>query len=450
VILDCCHAAAALPGARRVGPERVHDEASFAIEGYGTEFLAATDKLLLAHEEAGVGLFTDALIEGLEGAAGADDAETITLRDLDDYVRARLAERIADPTKDMRPIYGCHTETTFPLVTKPRRRLPLPPDLVEALTHDVVYARLGAVDALLERVAAEPRHRADAVALIERRLADDAERDFQVRAKLERARAILPAAPAPLPATAVPRAEPAPLTVFRDVDAPWCPEMVRIAAGRFTMGSPPDEEGRWDREGPQHEVQVPAFAIARYPLTFDEYDHFCEVTGRDKPDDEGWGRCRRPVINVSWHDAQDYMAWLSEATGCAYRLPSEAEWEYACRAGTTAARYAEPLADIAWFFEKSGARTRPVGEKAANGWGLHDTLGNVLEWCADPWHDTYEGAPLNGEPWVDANAERSAYRVFRGGSWLYEARRCRAAYRDRLRPDSRFGSLGFRPARGQG
>ncbi len=291
VILDCCHAAAALPGARRVGPERVHDEASFAIEGYGTEFLAATDKLLLAHEEQGVGLFTDALIEGLAGAAGADDAETITLRDLDDYVRRRLAERIADPTKDMRPIYGCHTETTFPLVTKQRRRLPLPPDLVEALTHDVVYARLGALDALLERVEVEPRHRADAVALIERRLAVDAEIHFQVRAKLERARAQLAEAP---------------VTVFRDVDAPWCPRMVAIPAGRFTMGSPPEEEGRFDAEGPQHEVSVPAFAIGRYPVTFAEYDHFCEVTGRAKPNDRGWvavggrsstspGQTRRPI-----------------------------------------------------------------------------------------------------------------------------------------------------------
>jgi hypothetical protein len=202
VILDCCHAAAALPGARRVGPERVHDEASFAIEGYGTEFLAATDKLRLAHEDEGVGSFTDALIEGLEGAAGADDAETITLRDLDDYVRRRLAERIADPTKEMRPIYGCHTETTFALVTKQRRQLALPPDLVEALTHDVLYARLGAVDALLDRVANEPLYAPDAIALIERRLAQDGERDFQVRGRLERARLQL--------AVALPRASPPP------------------------------------------------------------------------------------------------------------------------------------------------------------------------------------------------------------------------------------------------
>jgi formylglycine-generating enzyme required for sulfatase activity len=420
VILDCCHAAAALPGARRVGPERVHDEASFAIEGYGTEFLAATDKLLLAHEEQGVGLFTDALLQGLRGAAGPDAAETVTLRDLDDYVRARLAERIADPTKDMRPIYGCHTETTFPLVTKQRRRLPLPPDLVEALTHDMVYARLGAVHALLERVEAEPRHHTDAVALIERRLAVDAEIHFQVRAKLERARAQLAEAPAPQP-----------FAIFRDVDAPWCPEMVRIPAGRFTMGSPPDEERRRGNEGPQHEVSVQAFAIGRYPVTFAQYDHFCEVTRRAKPEDGGRGRGRQPVINVSCDDAEAYLAWLSEATGLPYRLPSEAEWEYACRAGTTTARYAEPLDEIAWFRDNSRQSTHPVGEKAANGWGLHDTLGNVWEWCADHWHDSYEGAPSDGSAWIDDRAAR----VLRGGSWRVEARLCRAAYRFRNLPE---------------
>jgi formylglycine-generating enzyme required for sulfatase activity len=226
--------------------------------------------------------------------------------------------------------------------------------------------------------------------------------------------------------------------------------MVAIPTGRFTMGSPPDEEGCSTNEGPQHEVDVPAFAIARYPLTFAEYDHFCEVTGRKKPHDEGWGRGGRPVINVSWHDAQDYVGWLSEATGYTYRLPSESEWEYACRAGTTTARYAEPLADIAWFEENSGARTHPVGEKAANGWGLHDTLGNVFEWCADHSHDNYEGAPRNGEAWVEANAESGADRVVRGGSWNDEARDCRAACRIRDHPYFRIGYLGFRPARGQG
>lgn len=114
------------------------------------------------------------------------------------------------------------------------------------------------------------------------------------------------------------------------------PLMVVIPAGRFVMGSPPEEPGRRDSEGPQHEVRIAEpFAMGVYAVTFDEYDRFCDSTGRDKPGDVGWGRADRPVINVSWDDAKAYATWLSEQTGRTYRLPSEAEWEYACRAGTT-------------------------------------------------------------------------------------------------------------------
>lgn len=126
------------------------------------------------------------------------------------------------------------------------------------------------------------------------------------------------------------------LAVFREVDAPWRPELVALPAGEFLMGSPEKEEGRWDAEGPQHEVTIGRrFGIGRYPVTFDEYDHFCAAIKREKLRDQGWGRGRRPVIGVSWRDALDYCQWLAKETGQPYRLPSEAEWEYACRAGTT-------------------------------------------------------------------------------------------------------------------
>ncbi|MEM7560769.1 MAG: SUMF1/EgtB/PvdO family nonheme iron enzyme, partial [Planctomycetota bacterium] len=128
----------------------------------------------------------------------------------------------------------------------------------------------------------------------------------------------------------------APRSAFRDIDQLWCPELVAVKAGKFLMGSPESEEDRRESEGPQHEVTIGgSFAVGRYAVTFQEYDHFCERTRRKKPGDESWGRNRRPVINVSWKDATAYTEWLSQETGETYRLPSEAEWEYACRAGAT-------------------------------------------------------------------------------------------------------------------
>ena len=122
--------------------------------------------------------------------------------------------------------------------------------------------------------------------------------------------------------------------MFRD--APFAPELVVIPAGEFMMGSTDEEEGAYEDERPQHRVTIGRrSAIGRCPVTFAEYDRFCEAKQREKPEDQGWGRERRPVINVSWQDAQAYITWLSQETGRAYRLPSEAEWEYACRAGTT-------------------------------------------------------------------------------------------------------------------
>ncbi len=165
------------------------------------------------------------------------------------------------------------------------------------------------------------------------------------------------------------------------------PEMVRIPAGEFLMGSPEDENGRWGDEGPQHKVQVETFAIGKYEVTFDEYDLFCEATNREKPDDNGWGRGKRPVINISWYDAAEYAKWLSEQTGKKFRLPTEEEWEYACRAGTTGSRFCQDneLSEYAWYYMNSDGRTHPVGEKKPNPWGLYDMLGNVWEWTASEY-----------------------------------------------------------------
>jgi formylglycine-generating enzyme required for sulfatase activity len=238
--------------------------------------------------------------------------------------------------------------------------------------------------------------------------------------------------------------------VFRDIDAPWCPEMVALPAGTFLMGSPQSEKERDHNEGPQHRVTIGTrFAIGRYPVTFAEYDQFCDVMKREKPEDNGWGRGRHPVIDVSWHDAQAYVAWLAKETGKHYRLPSEAEWEYGARAGTTK-RYAfgNEITERDANFGGNVGKTTEVGAYPANPWGLYDMHGNVLEWVEDIWHDSYQSAPADGLAWTDSEGKNSSrYRVVRGGSWNLNPRNPRAAVRVRGDPESRRPFLGFRVAR---
>lgn len=195
-------------------------------------------------------------------------------------------------------------------------------------------------------------------------------------------------------------------------------------------------------------------------VTFDEWDAALVAGGLTyKPADEGWGRGRRPVINVSWDDAQAYCAWLSNVTGQAYRLLSEAEWEYACRAGTTTAfHFGETVStdhanyDGNYTFGpggKTGAyrkRTVEVGSfNAPNGWGLHDMHGNVWEWCEDHWHDDCANAPSDGRPRIEASADKS--HVVRGGSWGNVPQFLRSAIRSGIVPGNRYYASGFRLAR---
>ena len=247
------------------------------------------------------------------------------------------------------------------------------------------------------------------------------------------------------------------LKLFRDIDAPWCPEMVVIPAGSFIMGSPANEALRFDAEGPQHRVTFATrFALGKYPVTFEEYDHFCSETGWEKPPDSGWGRGRRPVIHVSWKDAQAYCNWLSGQTRQSYCLPNEAEWEYACRAGTRTpfwtgvtigteqANYDGNYtygAGIGGVYRKQTTR---VDTFAANPWGLHDMHGNVWEWCEDRWHENYRGAPQDGVAWLEG---KNADRVVRGGSWDVYPRHLRSAVRYGVGPEDRNVSLGFRVSR---
>ncbi|AUB80399.1 formylglycine-generating enzyme family protein [Candidatus Thiodictyon syntrophicum] len=228
------------------------------------------------------------------------------------------------------------------------------------------------------------------------------------------------------------------------------PTMVPIPAGRFSMGCQEGEQGCEANEKPAHWVQVAAFELGKYEVTFDEWDA-CAADGgcTQKPGDEGWGRGRRPVINVSWDDAQHYVTWLSRKTAKPYRLPSEAEWKYAARAGTqTPWSFGDDekaTGDYAWFGGNAGDKTHPVGEKRANPWGLYDMHGNVYEWVQDNLHKDYQGAPMDGRPWVDTTGVR---RVLRGGCWAGEALLLRSAYRNRHDPGRRSRYFGFRLALG--
>jgi formylglycine-generating enzyme required for sulfatase activity len=176
------------------------------------------------------------------------------------------------------------------------------------------------------------------------------------------------------------------------------PEMIFIKGGCFQMGSPESEDGHGNDER-QHRVCIEKdFYIGKYEVTFADYDRFAEATGREKPDDQGWGRGNRPVIDVSWHGAIAYLEWLSEQTGQRYRLPSEAEWEYAARAGTqTAYWWGDEIGSNRANCDGCGSRwdshqTAPVGSFPANPWGLHDTVGNVWEWTCSGYDESYGGA----------------------------------------------------------
>jgi formylglycine-generating enzyme required for sulfatase activity len=261
--------------------------------------------------------------------------------------------------------------------------------------------------------------------------------------------------PPPAPTTAQPTRSPPravatvppPGTAFRDIDALWCPELVVIPPGEFLMGSTEDDAQAYSDEKPQHRVRIGyPLAVGRYPVTFEEYDHFCEQSRHQPPGDQGWGRGRRPVINVSWDDAKAYVEWLAAEAREPYRLLTEAEWEYACRGGTTT-RYwwgDEISPESANYHGSDLGRTSEVGSYPGSPFQLYDMHGNVWEWVEDRWHETYQGAPEDGSPWLQGNDSR---RVVRGGSWGFDPGFLRAACRIRFDSVSRDDGLGFRVAR---
>ncbi|MDR4518796.1 MAG: formylglycine-generating enzyme family protein [Nitrosomonas sp.] len=276
------------------------------------------------------------------------------------------------------------------------------------------------------------------------------------------------------------------------------PTMVAIRPGRFLMGSPDNETGRFDAEGPQHEVTISKpFAISRCEVTVGQFRQFVEDTDyhqgepymttveqsgkgcyawvnnnwQQQPEhhwkNPGFDQTdNHPVVCVSWDDAQAYVQWLSRRTGAQYRLPTEAEWEYAARADTVTARFyrddlqcdyanglgqeGKMIADSGWTLAECNdvhVYTAPMGSFGENHFGLFDMLGNAWEWTQDCWHENYNNAPRDGSVWLEADGGDCDRRVVRGGSWSNDPQFLRSAYRYRSGTDNADVSVGFRIAR---
>ena len=246
-------------------------------------------------------------------------------------------------------------------------------------------------------------------------------------------------------------------------------EMLPIPGGTFLMGSPDTEEGHRESESPQHQVTVEPFLMGKYPITQAQWQAVAALPPVNcslNPNPSKFKGVNHPIEQVCWYDAVEFCNRLSRKTGWQYRLPSEAEWEYACRAGTnTPFHFGETIAtDLANYYGTyagighfkgfygeglpgiSREATTPVGSfGVANNFGLYDMHGNVSEWCADSWHSNYEGAPIDGSVWEDEHEQKNCFRILRGGSWGNIPENCRSAFRNLNDPRSRrLSFLGFR------
>ena len=244
-----------------------------------------------------------------------------------------------------------------------------------------------------------------------------------------------------------------PVTELKPIRLKYEPEMVSIPAGTFTMGCVESrdvvdgmEDKCYDYEKPAHEVTLNAFQVGKYEVTFDQWDACEQAKVCPHAEDKGWGRGNRPVINVSWDDiTQKYIPWLNKETGKTYRLPTEAEWEYAARGGAdTAYPWGNAIGkgNVNCDNVSCGDKfeyTAPVGSFAANGYGLSDMHGNVLEWCQD-WYGDYSSSSVSNPKGVASGP----LRVLRGGSWNYDAQGVRSASRGGSTPDIRLSHYGFR------
>ena len=415
------------------------------------------------------GAFSHYLLEGLRGAA-ADAGGCITVQALGRYVEAqvpRWAKKAGTP-RPQTP-WGEHKgswrEISLAARVAPSPRAqprPVhPPKPVTILAEPVLHVETNPSGASLSvdgRVlgpapqrfplrAGEYRIRAemDGYKPWDRRIRYDAASDAQLRIELEaKPRVVEASFPMTVEeATGVQRAAAEVMGILLTDDLN-CGKgiklpLILIPSGTFIMGSPKDEHDRFDDEGPQHEVTISKpFYMGVTPVTQGQYK---SMTG-DKP--SYFKGDSNSVEQVPWDQASRFCVKMTSTTGKVVRLPTEAEWEYACRAGS-ATRFSfgnedAGLALHAWYTSNSGSSTHPVGQKKPNAWGLYDMHGNVWEWCEDAWHVSYKNAPTDGSAWVGGESAR----VVRGGGWYFVPQYCRSSLRDGVEPDYRFFDVGFR------
>jgi formylglycine-generating enzyme required for sulfatase activity len=411
----------------------------FVTENEARQFITAggKDQRVKDSGPKGYSYFTGYLLEGLtEGKADLYPDGYITFAELAAYLIPRATNAYQTPVSGILPQHG-QGQFVF--------RSPRGSQIRETSSEeetDVEGAQKSPpkppqdLDAILAKLRARLATRANASA--------EAKREEQIKPQGES-----------VAKAGTPRQ---PLETFKDCD--FCPHMVRLPGGCFQMGSPPTEKGRNNDER-QHRVCVDGFALGKYEVTFAEYDRFTEATGSNKPDDVGWGRGKRPVIEVSWEDAVDYADWLSRETGKRYRLPTEAEWEYAARGGSTTARFWGDDPDRACQYTNVADRTAnenysswtihecrdgyvhtsPVGAFKPNKNELYDVLGNVWEWTCSEYEMSYAGKEQKC-----INKKHAGRRVLRGGAWNSHPNWARSANRNRNNPDNRFNNWGFRLA----
>ena len=478
VMLDCCYSGAFAHGARDVVGSSMDTESAFqgAQGGKGRVVIASSDKQQVSLEQAdeqedtGYAVFTRHVIEGLRSANAADDRGNITIRSLYDYIYERV--RMATESKQTPKIIDYGSAGDLILVQKPHH--PLPEVLAARLASSDYYVRISGVyelKSLIVRNAEYARTARDTLLEIFRN-----DRDIDVHDAARHCLQNIGELATDKPDSARDdlathikstgsQAKQPPLGIFQDrlKSGELGPKMVVLPAGSFLMGSTEETDGdeRFDDEH-QHSVTIDkSFAIGQYPVTNAQYRQFKADHDSGIDIDINLNGEDQPVVDVSWHDAVAYTEWLREQTGKAYRLPTEAEWEYAARAGTKTRRYwgddANQACEYANVHDQTSTRTfsfawsphdcedgyavtSPVGRFKPNEFKLYDMLGNVWEWTCSEYDGNYAGAEKR------CQSEGNARRSLRGGSWDDKPRNVRSANRDRDEPSGRSSFIGFRLA----